>query len=54
LHEGINIVSAAAHIDEKYAALLQQAIDGGVEVIAYKALICANEVVLHKKIAFVA
>jgi sugar fermentation stimulation protein A len=53
LHEGINAVSAAAHIDEKYAQLLQKAIASGVEVVVYKALICENEVVLHKKIAFI-
>ena len=50
LHEGINTVSAAAHIDEKYAQLLNQAINKGVEVLAYKAIISANEVKLHTKI----
>ncbi|MBB1385380.1 MULTISPECIES: DNA/RNA nuclease SfsA [Pseudoalteromonas] len=53
LHEGINTVSAAAHIDEKYAKLLSQAITAGVEVLAYKAAISAHDVLLHKKIAFV-
>jgi sugar fermentation stimulation protein A len=52
LHEGINTVSAAAHIDKKYATLLSQAIIAGVEVLAYKATISANEVLLHKKIVF--
>jgi sugar fermentation stimulation protein A len=53
LHEGINTVSAAAHIDEKYAQLLNQAINKGVEVLAYKAIISANEVKLHTKISFI-
>ncbi|WP_282131482.1 DNA/RNA nuclease SfsA [Pseudoalteromonas aliena] len=53
LHEGINTVSAAAHIDEKYAKLLSQAITAGVEVLAYKAAISAHDVLLYKKIAFV-
>ena len=53
LHEGINTVSAAAHIDEKYAQLLSQAINKGVEVLAYKAIISANEVKLHTKISFI-
>jgi sugar fermentation stimulation protein A len=37
LHSGINKVSAATHIDEKYAALLKAAQTANVEVIAYKA-----------------
>lgn len=39
LHSGINSVKAAGHIDPKYAALLQQAKEQGVEVLAYKAQI---------------
>ncbi|MDO6763608.1 DNA/RNA nuclease SfsA [Agarivorans sp. 1_MG-2023] len=37
LHSGITSVQAAAHIDPKYAELLQQAKQQGVEVLAYKA-----------------
>jgi sugar fermentation stimulation protein A len=37
LHSGINKVSAATHIDEKYAVLLKAAQTANVEVIAYKA-----------------
>ena len=37
LHTGINRVSAAEHIDEKYADLLRQAQQMGVEILAYKA-----------------
>ena len=37
LHSGINNVSAARHIDPRYAALLDQAILAGVEILVYKA-----------------
>lgn len=37
LHSGINKVSAASHIDEKYSELLKIAQTENVEVIAYKA-----------------
>jgi len=37
LHSGINTVSAASHIDEKYSELLTAAQAANVEVIAYKA-----------------
>jgi sugar fermentation stimulation protein A len=36
LHSGIESVMPAKHIDTEYAALLSQAIEQGVEVIAYK------------------
>ena len=36
LHSGIESVMAAQHIDAKYAELLSQAKEQGVEVIAYK------------------
>ncbi|NRA78158.1 MAG: DNA/RNA nuclease SfsA [Pseudoalteromonas sp.] len=52
LHEGINQVSAAKHIDSKYAQLLTEAIDNGVEVIAYKAKISAEEIKLQEKCDF--
>ncbi|MEC8207940.1 MAG: DNA/RNA nuclease SfsA [Pseudomonadota bacterium] len=52
LHEGINQVSAAAHIDPKYAQLLTDAIENGVEVIAYKAKISAEEIKLQEKCDF--
>lgn len=54
LHQGINQVSAAKHIDEKYALLLNQAIAVGVEVLAYKAKISAREVTLTESIPFIA
>lgn len=37
MHSGIEDVSPARHIDERYAALLAQAQQSGVEVMAYKA-----------------
>jgi len=37
LHSGINSVKAAAHIDKKYAQLLNEAREKGVEIIAFKA-----------------
>ena len=36
-------MSAAAHIDSTYAQLLSEAIEQGVEVLAYKARISASE-----------
>lgn len=37
LHSGINNVKPAEHIDAKYSALLREASQQGVEIIAYKA-----------------
>ncbi len=53
LHEGINHVHAAEHIDPKYAQLLTEAIENGVEVIAYKAKISAEEIKLQEKCDFI-
>ncbi|OUS71214.1 sugar fermentation stimulation protein SfsA [Pseudoalteromonas sp. A601] len=53
LHEGITQVSAAKHIDEKYAQLLTEAIAKGVEVLAYKAKISAKEITLDEKVIFI-
>ena len=53
LHQGITQVSAAAHIDSTYAQLLSEAIEQGVEVLAYKAHISASEVTLVEKVTFV-
>jgi sugar fermentation stimulation protein A len=36
LHEEINSVKPAAHIDKKYAELMKQAVNAGVEIYAYK------------------
>jgi len=52
LHTGINNFNVAAHIDKKYADLLQQAINVGVEVLIYKADICPESISLSKRIDF--
>ena len=36
LHTGIESIEAAAHIDPKYAQLLKQAEDAGVEILSFK------------------
>ena len=53
LHQGITQVSAAVHIDPTYAELLSEAIEQGVEVLAYKAHISASEVTLIEKVPFI-
>lgn len=53
LHQGITQVSAAVHIDPAYAQLLSEAIEQGVEVLAYKAHISASEVTLIEKVPFI-
>lgn len=52
LHTGINHFKIAKHIDEKYADLLQQAIDSGVEVLVYKAKICPESIMLTERLNF--
>lgn len=52
LHTGITRVSAAAHIDNTYATLLNQAIQAGVEVIAYQAHITPTEIYLTKALKY--
>ena len=53
LHQGINKVSTAQHIDEKYAQLLKLAIAKGVEVFAYKAEISPDAIILKKSVPFI-
>lgn len=52
-HSGIKTVSAASHIDPEYAELLQQAIDCGVEILAYDCLMSDTEIVLNQPLSFV-
>jgi len=52
LHNGINNFKVAEHIDLRYANLLQQAINKGVEVLVYKADICPESIYLSKRISF--
>ena len=51
-HTGIETVEAAREIDPTYAAALDAAVATGVEVLAYRAEISANEIVLRKAIPF--
>ncbi len=52
-HSGIDSVSAARHIDPDYADLLEQAIDAGVQVVAYTAKISPDSVEFGHQIDFV-
>ncbi|WP_432454575.1 MULTISPECIES: DNA/RNA nuclease SfsA [unclassified Agarivorans] len=51
LHSGINNVQAAAHIDPQYAALLEQAKQQGVEILAYKASLSPQACLLQHPLA---
>lgn len=52
LHTGIHNFNVAKHIDKKYADLLQQAIDSGVEVLIYKAKISPESIELSERMSF--
>ncbi|GEK09850.1 DNA/RNA nuclease SfsA [Pseudoalteromonas peptidolytica] len=52
LHTGIKNVRPAAHIDQKYAALIKEAISHGVEIIAYRAHVDDRQVQLIEEIPF--
>ncbi|MCI2285752.1 DNA/RNA nuclease SfsA [Colwellia sp. MSW7] len=52
LHTGIHNFNVAKHLDKKYADLLQQAIDSGVEVLVYKAKISPESIVLSERMSF--
>ena len=51
LHTGINDFSPAAHIDAKYADLLRQVIEQGVEVLIYKAAISPTTIKLNESLS---
>ncbi|WP_199610559.1 DNA/RNA nuclease SfsA [Flocculibacter collagenilyticus] len=53
LHTGIHTVSPAKHIDPQYAQLLAEAVQKGVEVLAYTADITPDEIVLSKSVPIV-
>ncbi|KAA1192335.1 DNA/RNA nuclease SfsA [Photorhabdus heterorhabditis] len=53
LHSGIKQVAAAAHIDDNYSSLLEQAQNSGVEVICYQANITEKGMVLGDKLTFI-
>ncbi|PIJ49797.1 sugar fermentation stimulation protein SfsA [Erwinia sp. OLTSP20] len=50
MHSGIEDVSPARHIDGRYAELLVQAQQQGVEVLAYKALLSRSEIRLTSSV----
>jgi sugar fermentation stimulation protein A len=52
LHTGINSFKVAAHIDNKYADLLQEAVDSGVEVLIYKAKIDSETISLSEQLFY--
>ncbi|MTC60638.1 DNA/RNA nuclease SfsA [Providencia rustigianii] len=52
LHSGIHVVSAARHIDPKYAALLDEAVKSGVEVFCYQVDISEQKMQIGKSISF--
>jgi sugar fermentation stimulation protein A len=51
-HQGIQSVSAAGDIDSRYREALLQAMAGGVEVMAWQALINPSEIRLAKELPF--
>lgn len=52
LHTGIEKVSPAHHIDANYSQLLKIALEAGVEVLCYKAVLSDNEIRLVSAIDF--
>lgn len=48
LHSGIEDVTPARHIDAKYAELLAQALQNGVDVLCYKAQLSPEKLLLEK------
>lgn len=53
MHTGIDSVAPANHIDPKYGALLTEAANAGVEILAYKASISAEEITLTQALPVV-
>ncbi len=51
-HTGINRIEIAKDIDPDYAKLVSQAIDQGVTVLVYKALIDVDGIVLDQRLPF--
>lgn len=50
LHNGIESVSAAADVDPLYAQLLEQAVNSGVEVLAYSCNMSNDELVIKEQL----
>ncbi len=53
LHSAIDRFSPAHHIDARYAQLLTEARDKGVEILAWKAELSTTKMTLNKPIAVV-
>lgn len=53
LHSAITCFSPARHIDAKYAQLLEEAYNKGVEVLAYKAALSAEMITLQEPLKVV-
>jgi sugar fermentation stimulation protein A len=51
-HSGIQKIAPAWDIDYKYASTLQQAMELGVEVMAYRAAISTESIILDERIEF--
>ncbi len=52
-HSGIESVSPAEHIDPKYAQILAEAIDSGVEILVYRTHISPAEIILQDSLPFI-
>ncbi|MEZ9875406.1 DNA/RNA nuclease SfsA [Vibrio breoganii] len=52
LHSGIEKVSPATHIDERYSTLLKQAQKAGVEVLCYNAVLSVDQMKISHKLPF--
>ncbi|GAA0475345.1 MULTISPECIES: DNA/RNA nuclease SfsA [Tatumella] len=53
LHSGIERISVARHLDPRYAALLDQAILAGVEILVYKASLTPADAKIEFSIDFI-
>lgn len=53
LHSGIECISVARHLDPRYAALLDQAILAGVEILVYKASLTPADAKIEFSIDFI-
>lgn len=52
LHEGIERVSTAGEIDPRYREAMREALDAGVEVMAWRAQMNPREIFLHEAVPF--
>jgi sugar fermentation stimulation protein A len=52
-HTGVTDVRPADHLDQKYGETLRQAVESGVEVMAWQAHICDTEITLVKELPVV-